>query len=76
MDISICRIDHLLKVYADQLRATQVQTSRKTMLSHTVPNEFGLSAEGKRKQFIEQLVAEAVAQLTAHVSIKNSQKIF
>jgi hypothetical protein len=42
------------------------------MLSHTVPDEFGLSAEGKKKQFIEQLVAEAVAQLTAHVSIKNS----
>jgi hypothetical protein len=66
MAIPTHRIHHLLRLYTDQLKFTETNTSKKTIFSNTFQDEFRLSFDGKKKQFIDQVISEAIGQLTTH----------
>jgi hypothetical protein len=64
MDTPIYRIRHILKVFTDCLKHTQINTEKNLTSSSTLYDEFGPSFDGKKKQLIDQLISESKAQFT------------
>jgi hypothetical protein len=75
VSIPTYRIHHILTVYIEQLKFNQINVSMKTSPSSTFYDEFILSPNGKKKQLVDQLISEAVVQLTTHVQELKDGKI-
>jgi hypothetical protein len=75
MAIPTHRIHHLLRLYTDQLKFTETNTSKKTIFSNTFQDEFRLSFDGKKKQFIDHVISQAIGQLTTRAWEKKEDNI-
>jgi hypothetical protein len=75
MDIPTHRIHQRLRFYTDQLKFTETNTPKKTISSNTLQDEFMLSFDGKKKQLIDQVISEAIGQLTTRMWERQKHKI-
>jgi hypothetical protein len=75
IDISIRHIQPILRVYTDQVKLEQINSRGNFSNSSNSMGDFSLSAEGKRKQVIEQLISKAVIQLAACIGVRKEAKI-
>jgi hypothetical protein len=67
MDIPAYRIHHILRVCPGLLKIRQRNASKKSICPSAVDNEIELSSDGKKRHMIDQLVSEAIVQLTKPV---------
>jgi hypothetical protein len=75
MDIPTHRIHQRLRFYTDQLKFMETNISKKTISSTTSQDEFRLSFDGKKKQLIDQVISEAIGQITARVWERQERRI-
>jgi hypothetical protein len=64
MDISTYQIRHFLRIYTEQLKSNHIDRRKGTVFPNPFPDELNLSSDGKKKQFVDQLISEAVVRLT------------
>jgi hypothetical protein len=74
MDSPTYPIHYILTVYAEQIRIKQINVLKGNISSNTYYDELILSPKGKKKQLIDQLVSEAIMQLTSRVREKKERK--
>jgi hypothetical protein len=75
MDILTDRIHQCLRFYTDQLKFTEMNTSTMSVSSTNFQDEFRLSSDGKKKQLIDQVISEAIGQITMCVRESPARKI-
>jgi hypothetical protein len=71
MDISTYQIRHFLRIYTKQLKPKQIDITKRPVFPNPFQDELNLSSDGKKKQFIDQLVSEAVVRLTTGLGEEN-----
>jgi hypothetical protein len=72
MDISTYQIRHILRTYTEQLKPKQIDIAKSAIFPNSLQNELNLSSDGKKKQFIDQLISEAVVRLATGVGKENT----
>jgi hypothetical protein len=71
MDISTYQIRHILRMYTEQLKPKQINITKRTIFQNSFQDEFNLSSDGNKKQFLDQLISEAVVRLTTGLGDEN-----
>ena len=64
MHISSYQVQHVLRVYTNQLKSQKLDAVKKMVASPLPQDEVTLSEEGKKKQLMGQVLSQVVGQLT------------
>lgn len=75
MDISAYQVQHVLRVYTNQLKSQKLDAVKKLAFSTVPQDEVTLSAEGKKKQLFEEVLSQVVGQLTTRTRQHESARI-
>ena len=65
MDVQAYQVSYIIKLYTCQIKSEQIHEKDLSIPLNAFDNALTLSAEGKRKQLIDQLISEAVIRLTS-----------
>jgi len=75
MDISTYQVQHVLRVYTNQLKSQRLDALKRMAFSAPPQDEVTLSTEGKRKQLFEEVLSQVVGQLTTRTREQESAPI-
>jgi hypothetical protein len=73
MSIPLYRIRYILKISTDRLKHAKIYTEKNIISSGTLNCELALSFDGKKKQLIDQLIYESIAQFAIGREKKDSK---
>jgi hypothetical protein len=75
MDIPAYRIHHISQVCTGKMKNPRIHASKKTISSSSFHEEIEFSSDPKKRQLIDQLISEAVTQLTKRLRNRKGPKI-
>jgi hypothetical protein len=68
-------MQRILRIYTDQEKHEQINPHENFSNLSNSTCDFSLSAEGKRKQLIDQLISKAVIQLAACIGVRKEVEL-
>ena len=73
MNIPMHLVHHILKVYTDRIKRKEINIDENIVSINALYDEFSLSFDGKKKQLIDQVISESIAQFTTIQERKESK---
>jgi hypothetical protein len=74
-NISVFRIQHLLRYYTEKIKYDKLSIKSNNMCLNTFLTDQILSSQGKKNQLIDQVVTEAIIHFTTCVWERKQQEI-
>jgi hypothetical protein len=75
MDTPAYRIHHISRVCTGKMKIKRIHAFKKTISSSSFHEELEFPPDAKKKQFLDQLISEAVTQLTMRLWNRKEPKI-
>lgn len=72
MELSVLQINNVLRVYKNQLRHGKID--KRPADSSPLPDRINISAEAKRKIFIDKIASDIIDKITQHGPRENIEK--